>query len=181
MMRSTNFIVPRRRPVRLISALFWSLGLGGLALGSWAFIETREVMAATDKLRGHLTFETRVQASDSDAGVPVPSGEELAQLRDRIEFYNNLTGPRRASAETLLATLEGVVPDGVWIRTLSYDATNGRFSFSLLSEDGTLLPNTLQRIEEVPRLGSVILERQLRVRQGQTILEQYDVRGEARE
>ena len=179
-LRRTNFLDPPRARPGLVAAAAWTLVALALALLAWSADEARRLGRVAAELGGTADgLRAEIAALDGRA-ADLPSAAAFEELGARIERLNALAGSRRAPLPPLLEALERAVPEGVWISQLTYEAGTGAFAVSLLSEDEAALPGALQRIEGVDLLGSVILERQLRLRQGSRNVVQYDVRAEAR-
>ena len=178
--RCTSFVeAPRLRP-RLAAAAVWALAALALGLLAWAAWEARRL----DRVAGRLEAEIdglRVEIAQAEGGAEgLPSAAAFTELHERVDRLNALVGPRHAPLPRLLEALERAVPEGVWISQLAYAADTGAFAVSLLSEEEAALPGALQAIEGIEALGSVILERQVRLRQGGRNVVQYDVQARAR-
>ena len=178
-LRRTSFMeAPRPRP-RLAALAVWTLAALALGLLAWAAGEARRLDRAADRLEAAIDG-LRVEIARAEGGAEgLPSAAAFAELRARVDRLNALVGPRHAPLPRLLEALERAVPEGVWISQLAYAADTGAFAVSLLSEDETALPGALQAIEGIEPLGSVILERQVRLRQGGRAVVQYDVQAQA--
>lgn len=179
-LRSTSFARPTRaRPV-LAAALAWGLAAAAVAALVWTAVEARRLERLAVGL-GVAAADLRLEIEATRGGVSgPPSAAEFEALRGRVERLNALAGPRAEPLPALLEALERAVPDGVWLSQLTYDAGTGAFTASLLSEDEARLPAALRAVEGIEALGSVILERQVRLRQGRRAVVQYDVRARAR-
>jgi Tfp pilus assembly protein PilN len=177
-LRGTSFVEPPRIRPRILAALVWTLAalaLAALALSAW---EARRLERVSAGLRD-AADGLRHEIAGAQGAADRPSAAAFAELGARIERLNALAGPRRTPLPRLLEALEEALPEGVRIAQLTYEADTGAFAVSLLSEDEGALPEALQGIEGIELLGSVILERQVRMRQGGRNVVQYDVRGEA--
>ena len=177
-LRRTSFAAERSPRPHLVALVVWGAAVLALGLLAWTVWEARRldrVAAALSATADGLRHE--IAALEEAEGRP--SAEAFSALGARIERLNALTGPRRAPLPRILEALEEAVPEGVRLAQLTYAADTGAFSASLLSEDETALPEALSRIEGLELLSSVILERQLRLRQGDRTVVQYDVRGGA--
>lgn len=179
MKRATNFITPKRRPIKVLSGVCWASGIAAIVFSGWAFEQAQDLDEKAQILTLHENLAQEVPPDQLQDAV-IPTSAEIADLRERVVFFNTLTGPRHASPDQVLASLETALDVGTWVRTLTYDVQAGSFALSLLSADETLLPGALQEIETLELFDDVILERQIRVRQGQRILVQYDIRGRTR-
>ena len=179
-LRRTNFLEARRPRPRLVAAGMWALAALALALLAWSALEARRLDAVASQLRA-TTGGLRAQIAALEGGASdLPSAAAFAELRARVERLNALAGPRHAPLPRLIEALERAIPPGVSISQMTYAADTGAFAVSLLSEDEAGLPEALRRVEAIDLLDSVILERQVRLRQGQRNLVQYDVQGQAR-
>ena len=178
-LRSTSFVEPPRPRPRLAAAALWALAALALAALAGSAWEARRLDRVAAGL-GATADGLRAEIAEAQGAADRPSAEAFAALRARIERLNAVAGPRRAPLPRLLEALEAELPEGVWISQLTYAADTGAFAVSLLSEDEAALPAALRRVEGIDALSSVILERQVRLRQGGRNVVQYDVRGQAR-
>ena len=179
-LRRTNFLDPRRPRPRLAAVAVWALALAALALLAWSAAEARRLGAVAAQLRSTTSGLRGEIAALEGGAADLPSAAAFAELRGRVERLNALAGPQHAPLPRLIEALERAVPPGVAISQMTYAADTGAFAVSLLSEDEAALPEALRRVEGIDLLRSVILERQVRLRQGSRNLVQYDVQGEAR-
>lgn len=178
-MRRTNFVTPERTRPGLVATVVWLVSAALFLLAGWAFLEARKLNAEADRLQGHaLRLGQELDRMALTDGT-VPTEAEFAELVERIEQLNTLSGPRHASLPVLLEALEEALPSGVWVGQINYSVETGIFAVSLQGENETALPAALRRIEEVPKLVDVILERQIRVQSGARNLLQYDIRARA--
>ncbi len=175
-MRTTNFVRPRARRPALWSLAFWVIGASTLAAAGLMTLESQRLQRVTERLEAGLV-DAPPAPEATDAAIP--TSREVADLAGRIAFFNRIVGDRRSEPLEVLAALEAALPAEVWVSTLQYDVATGALTMSLLSSDESRLPEALQRVEGLDLLRSVILERQVRVRQGERTLVQYDIRGEA--
>lgn len=178
-MRSTNFVEPvRARPWR-IALLLWASAVALFVGSGWIFLEARRADANADRLGLHAIRLGRELSEMGSADVAVPTEAAFLDLASRIERLNALSGERHTALLVLLAALENALPENVWVAQMSYSVETGAFGVSLLGDSETELPLALQRIEAIPALTDVILERQVRVQSGTRNLLQYDIRAEA--
>lgn len=178
-MRHTNFVEPVRTYSGQIAAVLWALALSLFAASAWMFVEAREVNATADKLGIHAVRLGRELSVIGADDVAVPTEAAFADLAGRIDRLNSLSGERHTSLLVLLSALENALPEKVWVTQMSYSVETGAFAVSLFGESETDLPLALQRIEAIPELADVILERQVRVQSGTRNLLQYDIRAVA--
>ena len=179
-MRRTSFTEPVRFRPGLWAVAAWVLALTLFGASGWAILEARTAEAEADRLEAHAVRLGQGLSEMGSSDTAVPTAEAFADLSGRIAHLNALTGARRAALPVLLEALEEALPTGVWVGQMAYATDTGAFTVSLLGETETDLPLALQRIEAIPRLADVILERQVRVQTGTRNLLQYDIRAEAR-
>lgn len=178
-MRRTSFTEPVRFRPGLWAVAAWVVALALFGASGWALLEARKADAEADRLEAHGVRLGRELSEIGSSDVAVPTAEAFAELSGRIARLNALTGARQAALPVLLEALEDALPPGVWVGQMAYATETGVFTISLLGEAETDLPIALQRIEAIPRLTDVILERQVRVQTGTRNLLQYDIRAEA--
>lgn len=179
-MRRTNFARPHRAYPGRLALLAWLLAAVLATGAAWAFLEARTSIAAATRLEAHSVRLGTELSTMNSSDISVPTETEFAVLSGRIDRLNALSGPRHVALPVLLSALERALPSGVWVSQMAYSAETGAFAVSLLGETETDLPAALQRIEAIPDLGDVILERQVRVQSGTRNLLQYDIRAAAR-
>lgn len=173
--RTTNFASPVRMWVFPVVLVLWVGALGAAGASVWLFQAVAGLREDSAKLESHIK-RLRADVGDlREAGNAAPSAVAIAQLSERATFFNDLTGARQSPLPALLEELEALIPPGVWISQLNYAVDTGRMTMSMQAEQETQLPPALSRIEASGLLGEVILERQLRVREGRRALVQYDV------
>lgn len=177
--RRTNFVAERTRHPERLALAFLLLGLAGLGLAGWSVADagrlSREAAAAEARA---AQVRSALAASPAErAGTPTT--EEIVALAERIAFFNRLAGERHLDLSTLLGRIEAALPSDVWCRALTYNVETGILSLSLLGRDEASLPGALEALEAIDGLSGVILERQVRARQGREVLVQYDVQARA--
>lgn len=178
-MRRTNFVAPvRARPGR-IAVLVWVLAAALFAGGGYAFLQAGDAVADAEKLETHAVRLGGELAELGSSDAAVPTEAAFAELAGRVARLNELAGARHTALPEVLAALEAALPPDVWVGQMSYSVETGAFAVSLLGETETELPAALQRIEAIPALSDVILERQVRVQAGARNLLQYDIRAVA--
>lgn len=175
MLRTTNFTSRARPRVFPVALGLWVCALSAAAASVWLMLQVADLGDNSAKLEKHIARLQDEVGDISAAGEAAPSAEEIAALIARVTFFNGLSGERRASLPVLLEALEALIPADVWISQLIYSLDTGRVALSMQAEQETQLPPALSRIEASQLLGDVILERQLRVREGRRALVQYDV------
>ena len=175
MQRNTNFAKPAHIPVFPVVVVLWLGALAAAAACVWMFLQVSTLKDASARLQEHTGKLQAEVVQLGAAGDAAPSADAIQTLRQRAVFFNELTGLRRAPLAALLIELETQIPTDVWISQMNYSLDSGRLSLSLQADQETRLPPALSKIEGSGLLGDVILERQLRLQQGQRSLVQYDV------
>ena len=179
-MRTTSFVSPARaRPVRL-GLLVWVLAVVFFGIAGWAFVQARQVQDSAEQLRAHAVRMGQRLSELGTASESIPSEAAFRELTERVRRLNTLVGDRSAALLVVLTALEEALPPVVWVGQMTYSAETGAFAVSLLGESETVLPQALQRIEDLEILTDVILERQVRIQSGARTLLQYDIRATAR-
>ena len=178
--RASNFASRGRRPVFLVGATLWALGLAALALLAVALSDVARLQDDAAQLSDHAARLSDQAEILRGQAVNAPDVAALRAQSDRVQTFNTLTGPRRTPLVDLLAVLETSLPRSVWISQLNYNVENGRLSVSLRTDQETELSAALRALEAEATLRDVILERQLRLQQGGRQLAQYDIEAEAR-
>ncbi len=175
MQRTTNFIRPRVRPVRLLTTLVWVLAIAFGGLAAQGIAEIRKLRADAMSLSARINDLAASEAQPETATNSAPEAAEIAELAASINWFNTLIGPRPATVARVLEGLEQILADDVWISQMVWSADQRRLTLSLQSDDETSLPPALSAIESADFLNSVILERQVRLQQGRRTLVQYDI------
>ena len=180
MARTTNFASQTGAGAGGVIAAAWMVAAALAVVCAYLTYAGLALLEQEQSVTGHIAdvkAELAVLEAEDDTA---PSAAEYAALSARIAYHNALVGARREELLDVLAALENVLPDDVWLRDLTYDTPTGRLGLSLLSRDETALPAALQAIEALERLDDVILKRQVQMRQGQEELVQYEIGGVAR-
>lgn len=178
-MRRTSLVEPVRFRPGWISAAVWLLALALFIVSGFAFVLAWKADVVADRLEGHGSRLSSELNGMNETDGSLPGEGDIAELAAQIERLNALTGIRHAPLPALLEMLEAAIPPSVWVAQLNYSTETGAFSISLLGENENDLPGALRRIEAVPALKEVILERQVRIQSGSRNLLQYDIRASA--
>ena len=176
--RRANLSSHRARPTRAVAATLW-LAAAGLAAAAVSITATGWGQGGeAAALEGHLAQAREDVARLSAEAEGTPDAAALAAQAERVAFFNALTGPRALPLPSVLTRLAEAMPDRVWLGQVAYDAGTGRLSVQLRAEDEVALPVALARLEAIEDFGEVILERQVRLREQDRTLVQFDVRAE---
>lgn len=178
--RQTNLASRRRRPVRLVATLLWAAVAAVIAILAVVVIETGRIEDDLAQVTDHALRLNEQIGGLREEAESAPDIEALRDQSRRVLFFNDLTGERHLPITAVLGLLEEKLPRDVWVSQLSYSAETGRLSLSVQTDDETALPPALRTLEAEDRLGSVILDRQLRLQQGGRQLVQYDIQAVAR-
>lgn len=176
--RATNFAPRARRPVAAVAALLWVAALGAVVAVVWAWSEGARLRSESRQLALHLETVQQEAALLQAEAEGTPEAQALRAQAERVAFFNALSGPRARPLAGVMAALAGALSENVWLGQMTYDAETGRLALQLRSEDEGALPAALARLEALPMLRGLILERQVRLRQGNRALVQYDVTAE---
>jgi hypothetical protein len=91
---------------------------------------------------------------------------ELLALQKKVKAFNSLTGTTSRTLPLVLATLEKLMPDEVWITNLKYHPINGETTLLVEASRAELLTDFMDRLEQSGSFDKVLLTRQLQQSNG---------------
>ncbi len=177
--RHSSFASRGRRPVAAVGLVLWALTFAVAGLLAAALADVARLEDDLEQVADHnARLAEQVKVLKTRAAT-APDVTALQRQSVTVRKFNTLTGTRRMPFTDLLALLENILPRGVWISQMSYNAENGRLSVSVRTDAESSLPVALRALEAEAALTGVILERQVRLQQGGRQLAQYDIEAEA--
>lgn len=176
----SNFASKPRRPVKAITAALGTVAIISLATCLWATFQVLDIREALDDTAfQHALLQSQLDGLEGSASQ-APDRESFAQQSERIQFFNDLTGPRAVDVAPVLVGMEAALPPDVWASQLSYDAESGRFAISLQSQKESSLALAFKALEDSGTLQDLILDRQVRLQQGGNQIVQFDIQAHTR-
>ena len=176
MMRSGNFATAFRPHVKLVATSVWLVVLISGFVLLWLLNNAAKLEEQAARLVKH-SEALQVEYIDMEVAIEIkpPTAEITNALAAEIEYFNTLSGERRAPILEVFELLEAHIPAEVWLQQLSYNIETGRLQIALLSDQESALPPVLKALENIAGFSNVILERQIRLQGNGTGLVQYDV------
>lgn len=101
--------------------------------------------------------------------------ERLVALREQVKVLNGLTGQSGRSLPLLLAILEKVMPDGVWITNLQYRPLEMETKLLIEADRTELLTDFMDRLEHSGHFSRVLLTRQTQRSEGAQRTTQFEI------
>lgn len=155
----TNFSLPFGRTAVFLAALGWGTALSAAAAGAWmvldAFQAKREIPSLEEKLAA-----LRGEPQDPAGRVEAPSEGEAGKLKSRLERLNLLKAGNGRASSTLLARLEGRLPERARLASLRYERRTGGLQLTVESGGQEDLSGFLADLEKDPLFGKVRLLQQ---------------------
>lgn len=105
-----------------------------------------------------VALETALAAIDK---VAIPTDPELRSMRSRVDSLNAVErGVRGRGANALLATLEGLQPESVYLTSLRYRRRTGEATIVAESTNVPSLTTYLLNLEREPTFAETMLDKQ---------------------
>lgn len=156
---STSFVTPVARVVIPMVAGLWAAALAmvivAVLLVQQAWTMRQQVPEMRDRLAQIDVRMDELKAKDSG-----PSIVELEGIKQRVMAINALTGIRGWPAPIMLAQLEQMLPDSVYLVSLNHKLKDGEVHLLAESRDAVALTGFLKRLEKEPHFSEVMLVRQ---------------------
>jgi Tfp pilus assembly protein PilN len=172
----------------------FSTGAGGmipyltltcLILAIAAGIATVALFLSAREIRGDVVELQRQLARFGKHDVVVPENllphERLVALREQVKVLNGLTGQTGRTLPLLLATLEKVMPDGVWITNLQYRPRELETKLLVEADRTGLLTDFMDRLEHSGHFARVLLTRQTQRSEGAQRTIQFEIQLQERQ
>lgn len=111
------------------------------------FVGTQGLILRSERAELEARYEKAKQSAAKVTEAALPPRAELVVLRDRVAALNGITGMGASSLTSILARLEGALPDEMALTTLRYRRREAEIH--LLGETGRAdqLTNAMQKLE----------------------------------
>lgn len=154
---TTSFVPPAGRLAPLLAGVLWSVA-------AVAVVCTVFLVVAGYQLRSDRAELNQRLAGFSTQEIQIPVDmlprEKLVVLRQQVQALNSLTGTVGQPLSTLLARLEKLTPEGVWLVNLQHRPHTGETKLLVEAGGAELLTAFLERLERSKMFTQVLLTRQ---------------------
>ena len=174
--RDRNFVKSHKPKVWLVTSIIWSTLFVSVFLAVQLSSAVFQMQEHSDKIALHIAELEKEVVAMRTAEQALPGATEFVELQRQVSFFNDLVGSNYVPVTKGLETLEEILPEGIRLSKYHQTANGGLIIISIQSENEETLPPVLSKMEDVPAFQSVILERQVRVREGDRNLMQFDVK-----
>lgn len=169
---TTNFSAPAGWMAPYLAGACLVLAIGA-AIGSIVlFTSTGEIWSEMPSLEVQFA---RYREQKIPASADVPSQDKLAALRAQVQAINGLTGTVGFALPTLLAHLEKLIPDGVWLVNLQLKSHEGETKLVAEADSAALLTEFMDRLEHSGYFSQVLLTRQAQRSEGTQRAIQFEI------
>ncbi|HXU92415.1 MAG TPA: PilN domain-containing protein [Gallionella sp.] len=117
----------------------------------------------------------RYRSRAVDAPGELPPRDKLAALSVQVKALKGLTGPLGQTLPQLLARIEGIVPDRVWLVSLEYRVREGEAKLVAEADQAELLTEFMTGLEQSGFFSQVLLTRQARRMEGAQTSVQFEI------
>lgn len=167
----TNFVVPAGRYAPYLAGIVWLMALVFFTIAIDTAISGYQARIERLELAERLVEVTsRAQKHTDVQQLPY---EKLADLKRRVATINSMTGAHGRPLTALLATIESLIPDHVYIVQLQHKSQTGEMRIVAESEKTESLSRFFQKLEESPVFADVLLKRQANTTQGGRTVTQF--------
>ena len=156
---TTNFSDAARPNVALVAGALWLILIACSGMGAWIVTDTaalREDLPGLRKWAARLNQPAKSAAGEANA----MQNSALIAARERLARINAISQTRGASTAAVLAMLETLLPDDVWLSSLTHRARDGELLLVVDAAGADPLAKFLRRLEGQPMFGEVLLTRQ---------------------
>ena len=143
-------------------------GIASVAL----FWSAREIRADVVELHEQLA---RYRKHDVVVPENLLPHDRLAALQEQVKVLNGLTGKTGRALPLLLAALEKVMPDGVWLTNLQYRPREMETKLLVEADRTELLTDFMDRLEHSGYFARVLLTRQTQRSEGAQRTIQFEI------
>lgn len=156
---STSFAPPVVRLVVPVTAGLWVTALILLAVAA-LLVQRGWAMRAEAPAMDERLAQIELQLKKLETKESAPSPAELNTVKDRVAAINTLTGIRGWPAPMMLAKLEQLLPDPVYLVSLNHKLKDGEVHVLAESTNAEALTGFLKKLEKEPHFSEVMLVRQ---------------------
>ncbi len=148
-----------RAGVPVLAGLGWGMALLGLALAVCLLLDGLQLKGENPSLQKRLS-ELRQEPLQATTQADLPSAEDLAGLRRRLQELNRLDAGEGPSTAELLAQMERMTPPGVRLLSFQNDRESGGVQLVAEAPDLDDLSGFLATLEKSDSFSSVNLSKQ---------------------
>jgi Tfp pilus assembly protein PilN len=167
-----NFAKPSGIMAPYLAILYLSLSIIACMATIILIIATQKINAEKGALEIQLLHYSN---SEKHPVVGLPSSEKLLILQKQVKALNSLTGTTGKPLPTLLAILEDLMPDGVWLTNLQYLPREAEMKLLVEADRTELLTDFMDRLERSGYFAQVLLTRQSQHNEGSKNLIQFEI------
>ena len=169
---TTNFSSPAGRLIPYLT--------GTLVLSSAVVVVVSIVLlASTRQISAELPILEEQIAHYRGREIPKPVDllpqDKLVALRTQVQVLNRLTGSAGQALPLLLAHLEKLIPDGVWLVNLQYRAQEGETKLVAEADRTELLTEFMGKLDRSGHFSQVLLTRQAQRSEGAKHAIQFEI------
>jgi hypothetical protein len=168
----TNFVPPAGRLAPYLAGILWSIALAAAICSVFLFLAGYQIRTERTELDQRLA---RFAAQEIQAPADMLPREQLMALRQQVQALNNLTGAVGQPLPTLLARLEKLTPEGVWLVNLQHRPREGETKLLVEAERAELLTAFMERLEQSKMFTQVLLTRQAQRADGPLRTIQFEI------
>lgn len=167
-----NFTSPVGLVVPFMIMASLSICVISIVIAVVMFVSASRLSTELGELEGRLE---RYRSHEHAAPANLPSLNELAQLRERIRNFNELTGTAKMTLPQLLTRIEKVIPDDVWLLDLQFRSRENEARMIIESKHDESLAKFMDKLEKSGNYSQVHLSRQSQ-REGKERLVQFEIK-----
>lgn len=134
---------------------------------------------AADQARAEMPMLEKQLAHYRSREVPMPvdllPDDKLAMLTAQIKALKGLAGPAGQPLPQLLARIEGLIPDRVWLVSLQYRVREREAKLVAEADRAELLTEFMSGLEQSGFFSQVLLTRQARRMEGAQASVQFEI------
>jgi hypothetical protein len=168
----TNFVPPAGRLAPYLAGILWSIALAAAICSILLLLAGYQLRTERTELDQRLA---RFAAQEIQAPADMLPREQLMALRQQVQALNNLTGAVGQPLPTLLARLEKLTPEGVWLVNLQHRPREGETKLLVEAERAELLTAFMERLEQSKMFTQVLLTRQAQRADGSHRTIQFEI------
>lgn len=169
---NTNFAAPAKHILPFLTGMLLLISALIILLALVLYFSARQMGIDNPELETRLeNYRTREIPQASE----LMSNDQLRLLRTKVKAVNELTGGATLTLSTLLAHLEELIPDGVWLLSLQYRSHENEAKLSAAAFQADQLTEFMSRLERSGYFSQVLLTRQNQQPEGMQNAIQFDI------
>lgn len=140
-----------------LTGMFLLLSAAAVVIATLLYASARQVSAELPALEEQFS---RYRSRETSMPGVLPPHDKLVALQSQVLALNGLTGTAGQSLPLLLARLEKLIPDRVWLVSLQYRAREGETKLVAEADRAELLTEFMDRLDRSGHFSQVLLTRQ---------------------